>query len=96
MNHLLPLIAQATQSKSFTPFLDPVSIAFPRLHDSWWLTLLPIAFFVSMAYKGVRLHSLDHFWKQVIMMTLQIILAMIALAVGIYLVIELVVPFLDR
>lgn len=88
------VIAQSVHH--YTPFLDPVSLRFPQLHDWWWLTLLPIAFFVSMAYKGVRLHTLNHFWKQVITMTLQIILAMIGLAIGIYLLIEIVVPFLDR
>lgn len=96
MNHLLTLLAQVAQPRTFTPFIDPVSLGFPQLHDYWWLTLLPIAFFVSMAYKGVRLHVLNHFWKQVIVMTLQIILAMIGLAIGLYLLIELVVPLLDR
>jgi hypothetical protein len=96
MNHLPALLAQATQPHPYRPFLDPISLAVPQLHDWWWLTLIPIALFVSMAYKGVRLQTLEQYWKQVIVMMLQIILAMIGLAIGLYLLIELVVPLLDR
>lgn len=71
-------------------FLEPLPI-----QDQWWLTLIPLALFVSIAYKAVRVRTFRGFWAQVLIMTLQIIVAMIALAVAIYLFVELIVPALD-
>lgn len=61
----------------------------------WWLTIIPISLFVSMAYKAVRLPDLQHYWRAVAVMTAQIIIAMIALAAALHIVIEFIVPFLS-
>lgn len=76
---------------AWRPFLDPLD-----LHTLWWLTLIPMALFVAMAYKAVRLPELDDYWRSVAVMTAQIILAMIALAAALHLIIEFVVPLLSR
>lgn len=76
-----------THATLATLFLDPMN-----LHDAWWLTLIPLAFFVSMAYKAVRVQTFDAYWKQVLMMTAQIVVAMIALAAALHLLVEIVVP----
>lgn len=73
-------------------FVDPLHLSWLNLHDHWWLTLLPMAFFISMAYKGVRVNNLGRYWPQVFLMTAQIIVAMIALAAGIFLFVEVLVP----
>jgi hypothetical protein len=72
-----------------TPFIDPMNI-----HDSWWLTLLPLALLVSVAYKAVRMRSLERYWLGVLIMTMQIVLALIAFAAGLHVLLELVIPFL--
>jgi hypothetical protein len=72
---------------AYTPFLDPLN-----LHDHWWFTLIPLALGISMAYKAVRLHDLRHFWKQSLVMTVQVILGMVGLAAVVFIVVELIVP----
>ena len=66
----------------FRPFLDPL-----ELHGLWWILLVPMALGVSVVYKAVRLASLKGFWRHVLIMTLQIILGMIGLAIASYLVV---------
>jgi membrane protein YdbS with pleckstrin-like domain len=67
-------------------FIDPMDV-----HALWWLTLLPIALFISMAYKAIRLPTMDRYWPQVASMAVQIVLAMIGLAAACYVIIELFV-----
>jgi hypothetical protein len=70
-------LASAVLEFSHRWFIDPLD-----LHAAWWVLLLPMAFFIAMAYKAVRLTSLDRYWSQVAMMTAQIILGLGALALG--------------
>ncbi len=79
-----------THTLAWTPFLEPLD-----LHAMWWLTIIPISLFVSMAYKAVRLPDLHDYWRTVAVMTTQIILAMIALAAALHILIEFIVPFLS-
>jgi hypothetical protein len=64
---------------AYRPFIDGVD-----LHRIWFLLLIPMAFFVSMTYKAVRLADMDRYWPQVLMMTAQVLLGMIALGAGFY------------
>jgi len=65
-----------------TPFIDPMNI-----HNTWWLTLIPLAFFLSLAYKAVRAKSVQGltFFRGVATLTLQIVLGMIGLAAALHL-----------
>lgn len=63
----------------FRPFIDPM-----ELHAYWWILLFPISLGVAMVYKAVRLTKLERYWMQVVVMTVQIILAMIGLAIASY------------
>lgn len=74
---------------AYTPFIDPIDF-----HDWWFTLLVPISFFVSVAYKAVRVPDMDTFWRQVLVMTVQVVLAMIALGVAAYLMIVHVVPLI--
>jgi len=72
---------------AYTPFLDPLNI------ESWWyFTLIPLAFFVSMAYKAVRVQSFDHYWRNVLMMTIQIVLGIVGLGLLMFLLITQIMP----
>jgi hypothetical protein len=71
--------ALLAQDFAYRPFIDPLD-----LHRHWWLLLPVIAFFIAMAYKAVRLPDLERYWHQVWVMTAQIILGLIALALGFY------------
>lgn len=78
----LPLtVATAVLEFPHRWFIDPLD-----LHTAWWVLIVPMAFFISMAYKAVRLATLEKYWSQVAMMTVQIILGLGALAVGFFVV----------
>lgn len=89
---ILVLLGVAAPAPHSPPhfFLEPLPI-----QDQWWLTLIPLSVLVSMAYKAVRVQTFRGYWRQVLMMSAQIVVAMIALAVAIYLFVELIVPALD-
>jgi hypothetical protein len=75
---------------AWTPFLEPL----PGASRVWWLFLLPLSFLLSMAWKAVRLPKLDHYWRDVFSMTGQIIAAVVALAIGLYILVQVVMPML--
>lgn len=71
---------------AYTPFLDPLD-----LHDAWWLTLAPLALGISIAYKATRMRDLAGYWRAVLVMTIQVLLGMVALAAGAFVLIEVIV-----
>jgi hypothetical protein len=82
----MPLMAA-----SYIPFLHPLNI----FHEWWYLLLVPLAFGISVIYKAIRLHSLEHYWRQVTIMTLQIVFAMIGLAICLVILVQVVIPRLS-
>lgn len=75
---------------AYRPFLDPLD-----LHEAWWLTLLPLALGISLSYKAVRVGSLRELPKQVVVMTVQVVVGMALLAAATYAIVELAVPWLE-
>lgn len=76
-------------AESWRPFLDPLD-----LHAWWWAFLPPLALGISVAYKAVRMPTLEGYRRAVLVMTLQIIAAMILLGVAAFLFVEYVAPLL--
>lgn len=74
---------------AWRPFLDPLPI-----EDGWFLLLIPLALLVSMGYKAVRVGDMSRYWREVAVMTVQVILAMILLWIAAYLVIFRIVPLI--
>ncbi|MBT8484276.1 MAG: hypothetical protein HKO59_14660 [Phycisphaerales bacterium] len=75
---------------AFIPFLHPIA----AVHDWWYLLLVPLSFGIAVIYKAMRLPTLDAFWREVFVMTTQIVVAMIALAIGLAIWVRLVIPLL--
>ena len=71
---------------AYIPFVHPLN----AIHDWWYVLLVPLAFGISIIYKAVRLHSLEHFWRNVLVMTTQIVLAMIGLAIVVTVIVLLI------
>lgn len=69
------------------PFLDP--LPFERY---WYLLIIPIALGVAMAYKAVRVWDMKRFWRDVIVMTAQIVAGMIALGTLTFLFVQFIAP----
>lgn len=84
---LQTLRAGALPSTSYIPFIDPIDA-----HAWWFLLLLPLAFFISMVYKAIRLGRLDRYWEQVMTMTFLITFGMILAGGAFYVVIQWIVP----
>jgi hypothetical protein len=72
---------------AYTPFIDPINA-----HRWWYLLLIPMALGISVAYKAVRIADLKDFPRQVIIMTVQIVIAMIALGAGAFVFVQFVAP----
>jgi hypothetical protein len=83
----MPCVAQVL---AWTPFLQPA----PGAQHWWWMLVIPTALGVSMAYKAIRVQNLAEWPKAVLKMTLQIIAAMVGIAVGLYLLVIVLLPML--
>ncbi len=74
---------------AYLPFVDPLN-----LHRQWYLLLLPLALLTAVAYKAVRTRDMRRYPVEVLVMTAQILLGMIALALGFLLFVEVLIPLL--
>jgi len=75
---------------AYTPFLDPIDA------NSWWyLLLVPLAFGIAVVYKACRMPTLDSYWRQVIVLTVQIVVGIVALGAASFVFIQFIVPFID-
>ena len=74
---------------AWRPFLDPLD-----LHEYWWAFLIPLSLFISIAYKAVRVPTLNGFALVVMKMTAQIILGMLVLGAAAYLMIGFALPYI--
>lgn len=73
---------------AYIPFLQPLN----AVQQWWYLLLVPLAFGIAVIYKAVRLPSLAEYWKQVAIMTAQIVLAMLGLAIGLIILVQVIIP----
>lgn len=94
MLHSLPV--GLSTALAYTPFVDPLTEWSQGVVDVWWLTLPLLAFATAIAYKATRSERLEKFWRSVIVMTLQITLAMLGIAVLIGVIAEVVVPYFQN
>ena len=85
---LAPLV-HAPFLPAYTPFVDPLN-----LHSLWYLLLVPLALLTAVAYKAVRARDMRRYPVEVLTMAAQILLGMIALALGFLLFVELLIPLL--
>lgn len=74
------------------PAYVPFKVPMDALQQWWYLLLIPLAFGISLIYKALRMADLSHIWRQTMLMTVQIILAIIGLAVVLAAFILLVIP----
>ena len=75
---------------AYVPFLYPLN----ALHDWWYVLILPLALGLSMVYKAMRVNDLSRYWHDVVTMTIQIILGILALALALHVLVQWVIPTL--
>jgi hypothetical protein len=72
----------------YRPFIDPIDA-----QSYWFALLIPLALGIAIAYKAVRMPDMNGYPRQVLFMTVQIILGMVALALAFYLFVLVYLPW---
>ena len=75
---------------AWTPFLEPL----PDAQHWWWVLVLPMALGVALSYKAIRTKDLARYPRDVASMTLQIVAAVVVIAVGLHLLVVVLLPYL--
>ena len=73
---------------AWIPFLEPMN----WLQGVWYVLLIPLAFGIAVSYKAMRVTDLRTYWRQVGVMTSQIVVVITALAVALILFVKLLLP----
>lgn len=84
----VPATPTFTLFMAWTPFIDPL----PAAYRLWWLSAIPLLFGISMVYKAYRMTTLQGYWRQVVTMTVQALVAMILFAVVLFVLVLWMVP----
>lgn len=79
-----------TASLAWIPFLGPL----PGVESWWMLLLLPLCFGIAAIHKAMRVPSLADYWRQVGVLSMQLVVGMAALGVGLFLLVQVVLPML--
>ena len=90
LNQFSNQLDQLIITLAWIPLFDPINF----FQDWWFLLAVPMAFLVSMIYKAMRTRLLYIYWRQVIFLTIQILMGMTGLMLSIYVLIEWIVPLL--
>ena len=75
---------------SWIPFIEPIN----ALQSVWYLLLIPFAFGVSVIYKAYHLRDLTRYWREVLAMTSQVVIALIALGILLAVLVETLIPLI--
>ncbi|MEM7230306.1 MAG: hypothetical protein AAF432_15985 [Planctomycetota bacterium] len=73
---------------SYIPFVYPLQ----SVYAWWYVLLIPLALGISVVWKAIRVPDFNDYWRQVVAMTIQIVLAMIGLALLLALFVQVVIP----
>ena len=75
---------------AYIPFVAPMN----WLNTYWPILVLPLSFGIAMVYKAIRLDDLVVYWRAVMVMSVQIVIGMIALAAFLFVLVQWIVPLL--
>ena len=75
---------------AWTPFVQPA----PGVTSWWWLLLLPTALGIAVAYTSIRSKTVAAIPREALVMTLQILAAVVGIAIGLYLLVIVLLPML--
>ena len=88
MSALAALAEVAPGILAWKPFLQPA----PGVERWWWLLVIPTAVGLALAYKSTRTRELALLPRDVVRMSVQIVLAMVGIAVFLYLLVIVLLP----
>ncbi len=80
-------VGMSLTAYSYRPFLDPLPVG-----DWWWVLFIPLVVATAVVWKALRLQRLAYFPRQVAKMTGQVAVAIILLAVLLFVVVQYLIP----
>lgn len=75
---------------AWTPFIEPI----PTIGSWWPLLLLPLSIGLSLVFRAIRTKDLSNYARDVVIMSMQIISAMVGLGIVFGIVVQWLVPLL--
>ena len=72
----------------YTPFITPMH----GLQAWWYVLVVPLAFGISLIYKSLHLHDMRRLVVATLVMTAQIVLAVIALGLAVAIFVVYIIP----
>ncbi|MAB84074.1 MAG: hypothetical protein CMJ24_11680 [Phycisphaerae bacterium] len=75
---------------AWIPFAGPLN----SMQSIWYVLLVPLTFGIAVAYKAMRVSSLENYWRQVLLMTTQVTVGIVALGILLILFVKYLVPIL--
>ena len=76
----------------WTPFLEPMN----AMQSWWYLLLIPLVFGISVIYRALRVEDYAIYWQSVIIMTVQIVLGIVGIAIALGVFVQWVIPLLNQ
>jgi hypothetical protein len=77
---------------AWIPFLEPMN----AMQSVWYIFIIPMAFGIAVVYRAMREDTYITYWRSVAVMTGQIVFGIAAIAVGLGIFVEFVVPVLSQ
>ena len=75
---------------AWTPFVEPL----PTIGLWWPLLLLPLSLGLSLVFRAIRTKDLSNYARDVVIMTVQIVLAMVGLGLVFAIIVQWLMPLL--
>ena len=75
---------------AWIPLIDPL----PGVQANWIWFVLPLVLGIAMMYKSIRVGEVSRWPREVAMMTGQVLLAFAGFAIGLFVLVQLVLPIL--
>ncbi|MBC8201367.1 MAG: hypothetical protein H8E86_04905 [Planctomycetes bacterium] len=77
---------------AWTPFLEPMN----AMQSWWYLLLVPLVFGIAVIYRALREKSFARYWQSVCIMTLQVVLGILGIAVALGVFVQFVIPIISQ
>jgi|TARA_B100000959_G_C14936115_1_gene605799 hypothetical protein len=77
---------------AWVPFLEPMN----AMQSWWYLLLLPLVFGISVVYRALREENYAKYWASVIVMTGQVVLSIVGIAIALGIFVQFVIPLLNQ
>mgnify|MGYP001366658129 CR=1 FL=1 len=76
---------------AWIPFLEPMN----AMQSVWYIFIIPMSFGISVVYRSLRESTYTTYWCSVVLMTIQIVLGIVAIAVALGIFVQFVIPLLN-